>query len=136
MTSKSRACGTVAAVGAEHRLRFRRRVRARPSARGGDHGGAGHITGPCRRADGSYDAIKLYMRVDPPNKQHIGAALWLLQQAMPQYVPDGRAVLLDVRRVVPYMRLPGRTDFAAWLGTEAASFAYLQTRTATGQGRG
>lgn len=83
-----------------------------------------------RRADGSYDAIKLYMRVDPPTKKHIGAVLWLLQQAMPQCLPGGRAVLLDVRRVRPYTRLPGRTDFAAWLGAEAASYAYLQARTA------
>jgi hypothetical protein len=83
-----------------------------------------------RRADGSYDAIKLYMRVDPPSKKHIGAVLWLLQQAMPQFLPGGgRAVLLDVRRIIAHTQLPGRTDFAAWLGAEAASFSYLQDRT-------
>jgi hypothetical protein len=83
-----------------------------------------------RRADGRYDAVKLYMRVDPPAPKHIGAILWLLQQAMPQCLPGGRAVLLDVRRCTVHTQLPANTDFAAWLGTEAASFAYLQARTA------
>jgi hypothetical protein len=66
---------------------------------------------------------------DPPSKPHIGAVLWLLQQAMPQCLPGGRAVLLDVRRAAAHTQLPSRTDFAAWLGAEAASFAYLQART-------
>jgi hypothetical protein len=79
-----------------------------------------------RRADGSYDAIKLYLRADPPTNKHVGAVLWLLRQAMPQCLPGARAVLLDVRRVTPYTQLSASTDFAAWLDKEAASFAYLK----------
>jgi hypothetical protein len=83
-----------------------------------------------RRADGSYDAIKLFLRAEPPTQKHIGAVLWLLRRAMPQCLPGGRPVLLDVRRVASHTQLSSRTDFEAWLEAEAANYAYLQGGTA------
>ncbi|GAB7044647.1 MULTISPECIES: hypothetical protein [Catenuloplanes] len=81
-----------------------------------------------RRADGSYDAIKLYMKAEPPTSQAAGATLWLLQQAMTQCFRGARPVLLDVRRSTPHTTLPGRAGFQTWLESEAASLAHLQQR--------
>ena len=83
-----------------------------------------------RRADGSYDAIKLYLRADPPSDQYVGEVLWLLQRAMPQFLHGGRAMLLDVRRVTPYTQIPANIDIADLLDKQAAIFRRLKGRPA------
>lgn len=80
--------------------------------------------------DGTVEAIKLYLPVDPVPESTAQTMLWLLQETMPQTCPGAIPVVVDVRRARSFTQLPTRAGYDAWLESEAASLAYLQARTA------
>ena len=80
--------------------------------------------------DGTVEAIKLYLPVDPMPEATAQTMLWLLHQTMPQTCPGATAVVVDMRRARSFTELPIRPGYDAWLESEAASLAYLQSRTA------
>ncbi|GIE43402.1 hypothetical protein [Actinoplanes lobatus] len=79
-----------------------------------------------RRENGTYDAVKLYLRLDPPTARATAATLHLLRRAMTQCLPGARPVLLDVRRNTEHTR---QADCAAWLEAEVSDLADLRTRS-------
>jgi hypothetical protein len=80
--------------------------------------------------DGTVDAIKLYLLVEPIPAGTAELMLWLMHQTMSQTCPGAKAVVLDVRRRRPYTVLPTRPGYRTWLEAEARSLAYLHAHAA------
>ena len=83
-----------------------------------------------RRADGSYEAIKLYFRNDKPSEREVATTLWLLRRTLPRILREARPALLDVRRAKLYDRMPLIDGFEQLLEAEAVRLAALRAELA------
>lgn len=79
--------------------------------------------------DGTVDALKLYLLVEPITPAVAELMVWLMHQTIQQTCPGAKPVVLDVRRSRTYTTLQTSAVYRTWLEAEARGLAYLQAHT-------
>ncbi|HEX6076337.1 MAG TPA: hypothetical protein VFZ32_13875 [Micromonosporaceae bacterium] len=81
--------------------------------------------------DGRVEAIRMYVRVEPLEREAADVMLWLMQQVAEQLHPDGVSpVVVDVRRGIDFRSLEQDPGFVAWMHSEAAAYRAMWTMVA------
>jgi hypothetical protein len=81
--------------------------------------------------DGRVEAIRMYVRVEPLEREAADVMLWLMQQVAEQLHPDGVSpVVVDVRRGIDFRPLEQDPGFVAWMHSEAAAYRAMWTMVA------
>ncbi len=78
-----------------------------------------------RRANGTTDVCVLYLKQAPLSRDVAQVVLDAMRRGMPSLLPDGAAVVVDVRRGTWFR--PGkrvRKGFAGWMQSEAVAYAH------------
>ena len=79
-----------------------------------------------RKSDGRRYAPWLYFKEEPLTKDSAQLALWVLEQAMPDVLPGGEALVIDVRRAKEYkLSARDRERLRPWARSEASAFLTL-----------
>nr|WP_239071837.1 hypothetical protein [Amycolatopsis sp. SID8362] len=79
-----------------------------------------------RKSDGRRFATWLYFKEEPLTKSSAQLALWVLEQAMPDVLPGGEALVIDVRRAKEYqLSARDRERLRPWARSEASAFLTL-----------
>jgi hypothetical protein len=79
-----------------------------------------------RKSDGRRYAVWLYFKEEPLAKDSAQLALWVLEQAMPDVLPGGQALVIDVRRAKEYqLSARDRERLRPWARSEASAFLTL-----------
>jgi len=79
-----------------------------------------------RKSNGRRYATWLYFKEEPLTKDAAQLALWVLEQAMPDVLPGGEALVIDVRRAKEFQLSPrDRERLRPWAASEASAFMTL-----------
>ena len=79
-----------------------------------------------RKSDGHRYATWLYFKEEPLAKDAAQLALWLLDAAMPQLLPGGEPLVVDVRRAKEFrLTARDRDRLRPWAQSEASAFMTL-----------
>ena len=79
-----------------------------------------------RKSDGRRYATWLYFKEEPLTKDSAQLALWVLEQAMPDVLPGGHALVIDVRRSKEFqLSARDRERLRPWARSEASAFLTL-----------
>jgi hypothetical protein len=79
-----------------------------------------------RKSDGRRYATWLYFKEEPLAKSSAQLALWVLEQAMPDVLPGGHALVIDVRRSKEFqLSARDRERLRPWARSEASAFLTL-----------
>jgi len=79
-----------------------------------------------RKSDGHRYAAWLYFKEEPLAKDAAQLALWLLDAAMPQLLPGGEPLVVDVRRAKEFrLTARDRDRLRPWAQSEASAFMTL-----------
>ncbi|VVJ23608.1 Uncharacterised protein [Amycolatopsis camponoti] len=79
-----------------------------------------------RKSDGRRYATWLYFKEEPLTRDSAKLALWVLEQAMPDVLPGGHALVIDVRRSKEFqLSARDRERLRPWARSEASAFLTL-----------
>ncbi|MFD9888584.1 hypothetical protein ACFWY9_04550 [Amycolatopsis sp. NPDC059027] len=79
-----------------------------------------------RKSNGRRFATWLYFKEEPLTRDAALLALWLMEKAMPDLLPGGEALVIDVRRAKEFMLSPrDRARLRPWAQSEATAFMTL-----------
>ncbi|MGW4482742.1 hypothetical protein ACWEOE_02780 [Amycolatopsis sp. NPDC004368] len=79
-----------------------------------------------RKSTGVRYATWLYFKEEPLTRDAAGLALWLLSQGMPDLLPGGEALVVDVRRAKEFtLTARDRERLRPWAFSEASAFMTL-----------
>ncbi|MFE0022172.1 hypothetical protein [Amycolatopsis sp. NPDC059021] len=79
-----------------------------------------------RKSNGRRFATWLYFKEEPLTRDAALLALWLMEKAMPDLLPGGEALVIDVRRSKEFMLSPrDRARLRPWAQSEATAFMTL-----------
>jgi len=81
-----------------------------------------------RHADGTVEALLLYLKAEPLPAADAAAMLWLASAAMPEACPGASPVVVDVRRARAYRVVPTERAFPVWLHAEAGGYRQLRVQ--------
>jgi len=81
--------------------------------------------------DGRVEAIRIYVRTEPLEREAADVMLWLMQQVSDQLHPDGISpIVVDVRRALDFRPAEPDPGFVAWMHSEAAAYRAMWTMVA------
>ncbi|MBB4687103.1 hypothetical protein [Amycolatopsis jiangsuensis] len=79
-----------------------------------------------RKSSGRRFATWLYFKEEPLRRDAARLALWLLTEGMPELLPDGEALVVDVRRAKEFtLSARDRQRLRPWAFSEASAFVTL-----------